>query len=358
MQVLQTKDGLDVIIPMKASGTDATKLDAAISSPNWTCDLKLDGHYFSAYINTKEDFSTRMFSRHVSRETGVFTERTENLRDLVSFAKGAFKNYGPMIMPGELVHYKGKDTVTSVCGGHVESSWKRQEELGRPVFCPFDLIMLDGTWLGNLPLSKRKLLLKKICKDVGISTLMDQEDFKDVTNKKLWQLTPTLDLLQAELGEKFSKKDMWNYALEHGFEGLVHKCLDSIYETGYISNDKVRVRSSKNWIKQKKKREFDVIILGFTDAKFGVTGQFDGLIGAIVFGQYVDGILTEIGQASGMDVATRRDMTCHDETYIGMVATIEAQERSSARNRLRHAQFKRLRTDKRQEECIYDENET
>jgi ATP-dependent DNA ligase len=360
MEMLQTADGLDLIIPMKAVGTTKDKLKEIIASPLWTCDFKLDGHFFVAYINYDniQDTPIRFFSRNISVETGVFSERTDHLKDLAISKCLQFRDYGKMIITGELCHYLGKDTVTSVCGGYAISAWKRQEELGRPVFCPFDLIAYDGEWLGNCPLKDRKALLAAICDEVDIGVIIDKENLKDPVDKDLWMITPTLDLIQQKIGdERFGKDEMWNYALEHGFEGLVHKRLSSVYNPGYISNDIVRIRGSKDWIKQKKKREFDVIILRFTDAKEGKTGQFLGMVGAVVFGQYKDGELVEIGQASGFDVATRQDMTDHPDRYIGKVAVVEAQERSSARDRLRHAQFKGLRDDKNPAECIYDETE-
>ncbi len=363
MELLQTDDGLDLIIPMKAVGTTKERLKEIIASALWTCDFKLDGHFFVSYVNYKpiDDFNTRFFSRNVSVETGYFSERTPHLKDLVRQADKKFAGYGPMIITGEVVHFLGKDTVTSVVGGSPEHAWQRQEELGRPVFCPFDLLAYDGEWLGNCPLESRKSLLRAICEDADADMVTDKVQFENPIDDCLWRLTPTLELMQecfygCEKSE-FTKHDMWNYALEHGFEGLVHKRLASLYVPGYISNDTVRIRGSKDWIKQKKKREFDVVILRFTDARFGRTGQFDGMVGAVVFGQYKNGELVEIGQASGFDVATRQDMTDHPEKYIGKVAVVEAQERSSARDRLRHAQYKGLRDDKRPEECVYDENE-
>jgi ATP-dependent DNA ligase len=363
MELLQTDDGLDLIIPMKAVGTTKEKLKEIIASPLWTCDFKLDGHFFVAYINYKpiDGFNTRFFSRNVSVETGYFSERTPHLKDLVKQADIRFADYGPMIITGEIVHFLGKDTVTSVVGGHPESAWKRQKELGRPVFCPFDLLAYDGEWLGNCALESRKGLLRSICEDVGILWITDKDVLEEPKSDRLWRLTPTLEMAQEALCKSnqlpFTKKDMWEWSLEHGFEGLVHKRLASFYVPGYISNDTVRIRGSKDWIKQKKKREFDVVILRFTDARFGLTGQFEGMVGAVVFGQYKNGELIEIGQASGFDVATRQDMTDNPDKYIGKVAVVEAQERSSARDRLRHAQFKGLRDDKRPEECVYDENE-
>jgi ATP-dependent DNA ligase len=363
MELLQTEDGLDLIIPMKAVGTTKEKLKDIIASPLWTCDFKLDGHFFVAYINYKpiDDYKTRFFSRNVSVETGYFSERTPHLKDLVKFANEQFSAYGPMIITGEIVHFLGKDIVTSVVGGNPEHAWKRQKELGRPVFCPFDLLAYDGEWLGNCALESRKGLLRSICEDVGMLWITDKNVLDNPSDERLWRLTPTLEMCQecfhGEDKSTFTKKDMWEWSLEHGFEGLVHKRLASLYIPGYISNDTVRVRGSKDWIKQKVKREFDVVIMSFTDARFGRTGQFEGMVGAVVFGQYKDGELVEIGQASGFDVATRQDMTDHPEKYIGKVAVVEAQERSSARDRLRHAQYKGLRDDKRPIECIYDENE-
>jgi ATP-dependent DNA ligase len=356
---LQTADGLDLIIPMKASGTKKEILKSAIESDAWTCDFKLDGHAFIAYVNAKpfNGYTARIFSRNVSVKTDVFYERTEHLRVISEELKRRFQGYGPLILPGEVVHYLGKDTVTSVTGGNPEHAWKQQQELGYPVFCPFDILMYGGDYITNCDLKSRKELLLSMCEVEDIDLITDKEELKDPQERDVIRLVPTIEIMEKELGFAISKKELYDYSLKHGFEGLVHKRLKSIYQSGYVSNDKVRLRCSKDWLKQKVKREYDVVIMKFTEANFGVTGQFEGMVGAAVFGQYKGGKLTEIGQASGFDVATRMNMTDNPNKYIGKVALIEAQERSSARDRLRHAQFKGLRIDKNPEDCIYDEDE-
>jgi len=51
-------------------------------------------------------------------------------------------------------------------------------------------------------------------------------------------------------------------------------------------------------------------------------------------------------------------MTHNPEKYIGKVILVQAQEKSSKNDRLRHPQWKGLRPDKNPEECIYNKDET
>lgn len=367
---LVTNDGLELIIPMKASSCSKEQLEQIMQDDNWTCDMKLDGHFMMAYINDFGDKPVRYFSRNVSRKTGYFTENTENLDCLIQTPTHIMHRFGSCIIAGELVHYKGKDVITSVINGSWTHCKEKQEELGKPTFVAFDILALGGVnYCNSVPLTERKKILHNImmeCNDAGTLDSLELINYDQYEFSDWWEVL-SLDQHRRNILDdcnSFTKEQFWKDSQSQGFEGLVHKRKDSIYKPGYISNHQIRVWPTPNWVKQKIKREYDVVITGFTNAKHGVTGQFDGLIGAIKFSQYkkVNEFdrqfrLTEIGQASGFDVETRKDMTYNPEKYLGKVALIEAQERSSANDRLRHAQYKGLREDKNPEECIYNEYE-
>ena len=60
-------------------------------------------------------------------------------------------------------------------------------------------------------------------------------------------------------------------------------------------------RPTNNWYKAKKSATFDCVVMGFSLGK----GKYNTQIGAVRFGQYHNGNLVELGQASGMTDADR-----------------------------------------------------
>lgn len=93
---------------------------------------------------------------------------------------------------------------------------------------------------------------------------------------------------------------VYDALVEAGIEGVILKSQNGHYGSG----------RSSDWLKLKSEKTFDVVVMGFTDAKEGKTGKFAGKIGAIEFGAYLpDGTLNYVGRCSGMDDATRDEWT-------------------------------------------------
>jgi ATP-dependent DNA ligase len=87
--------------------------------------------------------------------------------------------------------------------------------------------------------------------------------------------------------------------------------------------------------------------MGYKEGQNG----FTGMVGAIVFGQYDEtGALTERGRCSGMDLATRREISENRDGFLGSV--IEVAHHGVIKNKLRHPQFKRFRPDKNAEQVL------
>jgi ATP-dependent DNA ligase len=111
-------------------------------------------------------------------------------------------------------------------------------------------------------------------------------------------------------------------------------------------------RPSGNWYKAKKSASYDCVITGFSLGK----GKYNTQIGAVKFGQYVDGKLIELGQASGMNDEERLLMSRFQDQYIGKVVTIKGMERLKS-GAIRHPQYVGLRKDKQPKDCIYYKGE-
>jgi ATP-dependent DNA ligase len=123
------------------------------------------------------------------------------------------------------------------------------------------------------------------------------------------------------------KRDFYDMLVETGHEGVILKHHAAQYGDG--------------WIKVKRYSTLDVVITGYTEAKHGKTGKYDGLIGALVVSVWDGKTLVEVGQVSGMTDAERLMFSRHRDRYQGKVIEIAAQE--MAKDRLRHPRYKRLR---------------
>ncbi|HSP88220.1 MAG TPA: DNA ligase D [Ignavibacteriaceae bacterium] len=129
---------------------------------------------------------------------------------------------------------------------------------GKLVYYIFDILHLDGVNLTNLPLTKRKEILKIVL----------PADLKNIRFS---------DHIFGD-GENFYK-----VAEERGLEGILAKRADSKYEIG---------RRSKNWLKIKTRKRQEAVICGFTQPK-GSRDKF----GSLILGVFDEGELIYIGQA-------------------------------------------------------------
>lgn len=145
-----------------------------------------------------------------------------------------------------------------------------------------------------------------------------------------------------QLVEWFEAKDhrrYYEHILSKNGEGIMLKKKDSLYQPGR--------RTVKCWFKRKRRDSYDVVITGFTAGK----GKFHGLIGAIEVSQFISGNLVHICNVSGMDDATRQDMTLHPDAYKYKVAVVFAMEQDQKSCALIEPSFSHLRYDKRIEDC-------
>ncbi len=129
---------------------------------------------------------------------------------------------------------------------------------GKLAYYVFDILHLNGYDLTNLPLIKRKEILKQILPD----------DLKNIRFS---------DHIVGD-GENFYK-----VAVERGLEGILAKRINSKYQLG---------KRSKDWLKIKTRKRQEAVICGFTQPK-GSRDKF----GSLVIGVYDEGELIYIGQA-------------------------------------------------------------
>ncbi len=290
---------------------------------------KMDGARYLMHVGVG---GNRFTSRHISKKTNLFVEKTQNiphLRDIFS-NEGLNRDLQGCIFDGEIVRgtvLSKSSEVTKIMGAKPEKAIQIQQEVGYVDYIIFDILYDKGRDVRGLPYETRRDILLRYLSDIA-------------DPKK------HLDIIPVELQDK---ERFYEDIIELGGEGVILKDTQAPYGTG--------------WAKVKRKATFDVIITGFEDptkitkkvsGKESTSRYFDNnWIGAIQFGQYFGGELINFGSCSGMDDALREQISCNRELYLGKVIEIEAQERIAKTGRFRHPRFIRFRPDKNPEQCIY-----
>jgi len=351
--------------------------DELFDDPNWAAELKKDGDRRTGqfYWGVPDQGMTMyqipkvyFAGRTVSKITGKLVEKGENvphitrgqtapnwgfdsalmermLRLTGTVLDGECEVPEGFVLPdddpeGNLVKY-----VQRVTGCNGEGAAQRAlEKMGQDVedggvggklrWCVFDILYYMGRDLRHLPLAERR---KWLIEAVGV-----------LGNPYVY--------LVPHITE--DKRGFLRNVLADGGEGVILKDLRA------PRDDKAHL----TWVKKKFELFADVIIIGFQPPKqFSkkVTGEVSetkfwkqGLIGAVEFGQYKDGVIWPCGTMAGMTDKLRQDLTDHQTQYMGRVVEVKANGREHKTMAFQHPRWKRLRDDKRPEDCIYNENES
>ena len=284
-------------------------------------EIKIDGHRGLAHFGC-ELGRAHLTGRRISKVTGNFTERGLNIPHITRLNnlwwKAWNKKYtvldGEVVVPGYPF-----EAVQSVMGSKPIRAFEWQKENAFAQYVVFDVLFSDGIDVRSLPRSERRILASDIVRDMQRFT--NKVEF--IQSKKVLTLE--------------QRQEFFDEVVADGGEGLVIKTIDGRYGVGQL--------------KMKEVKTFDVVITGFTDANYGKTGKYDGLIGAVEFGAYRNGELVYIGRCSGMDDTQRIDFSKRSDWYVGKVVEVKSNGLTK-RKVLRHPQFLRLRDDKAPEECV------
>jgi len=361
-------------IPMKEG------IEEFVNDPNYIAEVKYDGFRMLCWIDeTEVKFTTRSIAIETARAGNPWpTERRDCIPHLRDMQTGDL--YGT-ILDGEI--WKEGCTshdMTSMVGGLPETSIANQEREGYVIYKMYDILQYKGDDVTGWPYHARRKLLEGIYKsllELNENIVIDSPAM-GVTDKALLKNYISIsEQVPHEL-----KETRYQELLANGGEGMILKHKDSQYYIGKIHKGKgvpSKIKaSSRNglkwspWIKWKKKETFDCVVMGFSPASREYKGsepldnwpywEDDTPVtkfhhykwpGAIIFGQYKDGELIEVGQTSGISDEYRRKFAENPEDYIGKVVLVEAMERIKKTGALREPRFISFRPewDKAASEC-------
>jgi len=301
----------------------ATLTKDYFSDPNWLFEEKFDGIRILAFCKGK---SVTLFSRNKISQNDTYPEVVQALQKLNVHC----------ILDGEVVAFT-KNKVTSfeklqkrLMAIDLESALKNNVSV---FYYVFDMMYLDGYDITQLPLLERKELLKQL-----------------ITAQSIVRFT-------AHKNEKGTALRL--AACKKGWEGIMGKKADSTYQH----------KRSRDWLKFKCINEQELVIGGYTDPQ----GMRDGF-GALLIGYFAKNEFLYAGKVgTGYSEATIKllygklkkleSKKCYfkdDESLPTknvhwvkpqLVAQIGFMEWTS-HNKLRHARYLGLRTDKKAKEVV------
>jgi bifunctional non-homologous end joining protein LigD len=219
----------------------ATVVKEPFDQPDWIFEVKWDG--YRAVAEIRED-GVLLYSRNRISFDKKFFPIVESLR---KFGFDA-------VLDGEIVVVDDQGRPDFQMLQHYQDSGS-----GHLLYYVFDLLYFRGHDLTNLPLVRRKELLKKIIPSVP----------------------------RIRFSDHIAKEGVLFYRVvkEKGLEGIIAKHSQSAYETG---------RRSRQWLKVKTRLTQEGVIAGFTEPGGG--RQY---FGALVLGVFEGGELISIGHVGG-----------------------------------------------------------
>lgn len=307
-----------------------TSLRESLDTGNWegyVAEPKHDGMRCIAVVN--ED-GVKLYGRSGLEYTEHVPHLVQQLKDLP---------YGT-ILDGELAIVSHKIEIYAklvpvtafnptmrVMGSLAPRARELQLHFGPIQFIVYDVLEFEGKDLTTDPYHMRRGTLRFLYDGVLAA--------EDVI------LNPVFDVV-SEYG------DLFDVLVEHSVEGIICKNVHSRYEFGG--------RPNKTWYKVKAATTMDMVITGYKSGN----GKFAGLIGAIEFSRWdeVNEKLVYVGRCSGMSDEVRRDISEHQEEYLGRVIEVKANDLVGSKRKYlscRHPQFVGFRDDKRPEECLGEE---
>lgn len=337
-----------------------SELSTACSSGEYFLEEKIDGYWYE-YEKTKDN--SYLFSRNISKETGVLTEKGDRVPHLMN----ALSCLPPeTILIGEVYVPGGTSkTVTKYLGCLAEEAIKRQEKDGLVHYYIHDLIYYDGVNLLNSGAEERYKILQAIYK----LHELDNYDFLHLAVK-----------VENNLEEEISR------ILNSGGEGAVLKKRTAPYTPdGRPAHDTIKIKQMDSidlvcvgicpptkeytgkeietwpyWCKKEKHglQKISLICMYGEPEWIPITKYYAfNIPSAIEIGAYDNnGNIKKLGTvSSGLTDEDKQNMGERPDDYLGKVVSLDCMSISKTDKTLRHPVFKSWRTDKDAKDCLISE---
>lgn len=328
------------IMPMKVWKLPDNKLGMfpeICEKGDYFVELKKDGYW---YQYEKTENHAYLFSRNVSKTTGLLSEKLNNVPHIREALDCLPQN---TILIGE-IYYPGKTSkdVTTIMGCLAGTAVKRQQKWGLLHYYVHDIIELNGEDLREKGALERYNILKQLFTDYD---LIDKYEYLELA--EAW--TDSIEQRTAE-------------ALAQGEEGVVLKKKDYPYVP-----DK---RPAWSTIKVKKKDTIDAVYMGnceptrkyvgkepenwpyVIDGELVTKDYYNGWPSAIRIGCYDGDTLKEIGTiSSGLSDELKEKLAKNEKLWYNTVVEVECMEKNNQDHTLRHGFLKRFRDDKNPKDC-------
>jgi bifunctional non-homologous end joining protein LigD len=230
----------------------ATLEEAPLEDESLVYEPKYDG--IRAIVELNPDALRQAQGAPVRIWSRLANDKTAQFPDLVAaLVRYSKKLKGPVVLDGEIValdeHGEPAGFQRLQNRIHLTESHS-QSAAGRVAFIAFDVLRDRGEDLRPLPFTARRARLERIFRNPG---------------------SPILRISEVAPGDG---RALYKRALEHGWEGLIAKGVDSIYHTGKRTHD---------WRKLKILHEQEFVVGGWTEPR--TAGR---PFGALLLGYYND----------------------------------------------------------------------
>jgi bifunctional non-homologous end joining protein LigD len=232
----------------------ATLEDAPLESDGLIYEPKYDGIRALVEIDPDRRAPVRMWSR-------LGNEKTAQFPDLVAaLTRYAKKLKGPVVLDGEIVALddEGEPAGFQRLQNRIHlTESNSQSAAGRVAFIAFDMLRDRDEDLRPLALTERRARLDRVFRN---------------------SRSPILRTSHTVAGDA---RELFQYALDHGWEGLIAKNTRSLYHSG---------KRTRDWRKLKIVQEQEFVVGGWTDSR--TAGR---PFGALLLGYYENGALKYAG---------------------------------------------------------------
>ena len=336
-------------------------------SGEWVAQEKKDGAWYQ--LEKTDEGKVYLFGRTLSKTTGEYTEKSANVPHIIEWAEKFLPNGTTLV--GEIYVPGGKSNdVTKIMGCTPANAYNRQfkSDFFEPVhYYVFDCIRYKGEDLcDESTLDRIEHYL-----NYELVDLFDDEQYVEIATTYYDDFASTL-----------------KHIFESGGEGMVFKKKDCPYRAGK------RTTASQMYKYKEHMDSIDLVCMELLDPIKEYTGkeietwpywwipqtgskhylengrsQFDdrelrpitkpyymGWKNAMKLGAYKNGKLIEVCRvASGLTDELREAMAFCPEAFINKVVEIECMSINKKDGTVRHPVFRRVRTDKGPDDCLYDE---